>query len=109
MRQYRTPKADSFTAFGPVAVIRALALCNILSYDCLYFNFSLTNNKISSCAGMNGIDEVIVGRANEITALSARGENLVASCAKLSAAETETLEEAVCTRDVLSIALKPQN
>lgn len=45
---------------------------------------------------MNGIPPAIVDRANEIAALSARGENLVAVCAKMSAEETAALEEAVC-------------
>lgn len=44
---------------------------------------------------MNGIDQAIIARANEIATLSARAENLVAACAKMSAEETEALEEAV--------------
>lgn len=44
---------------------------------------------------MNGINQTIVDRANEFAALSARGENLLAACATLSAEETETLAEAV--------------
>lgn len=44
---------------------------------------------------MNGIDPVIVARANELTALSARGEDLVTACAKMSKTETDALEEAV--------------
>ncbi|GFF46840.1 DNA mismatch repair protein MSH5 [Aspergillus lentulus] len=47
------------------------------------------------CAAMNGINQTIVDRANELAALSARGENLLAACATLSAEETETLAEAV--------------
>ncbi|KAH1467865.1 hypothetical protein KXX13_007773 [Aspergillus fumigatus] len=39
-------------------------------------------------------DEMIVNRANDLAALSARGENLIAACATLSAEETETLAEA---------------
>lgn len=46
---------------------------------------------------MNGIPQVIIDRANEIATMSARGENLVAACAKMSAEETDALEEAVCT------------
>lgn len=44
---------------------------------------------------MNGIDPVIVARANELATLSARGEDLVAACAKMSKTETDALEEAV--------------
>jgi DNA mismatch repair protein MSH5 len=47
------------------------------------------------CAGMNGISQTIVDRANELATLSARGENLIAACTTLSAEETETLAEAV--------------
>lgn len=44
---------------------------------------------------MNGINGKVVSRANEIASLAARGENLVAACATLSADETQTLQEAV--------------
>ena len=44
---------------------------------------------------MNGINQTIVTRANELASLSARGENLIAACATLSADETKALEEAV--------------
>jgi DNA mismatch repair protein MSH5 len=44
---------------------------------------------------MNGIEPIIVARANELASLSARGEDLVTVCAKLSRAETDALEEAV--------------
>lgn len=44
---------------------------------------------------MNGIDEAIVSRANEIAELSHRGEDLVAACARVTPAEMEELEEAV--------------
>lgn len=44
---------------------------------------------------MNGINQMIVNRANDLAALSARDENLIAACATLSAEETETLAEAV--------------
>ncbi|GKZ53619.1 mutS protein msh5 [Aspergillus niger] len=47
------------------------------------------------CAAMNGISQTIVDRANEIAALSARGENLIAACAVLSTQETQALEDAV--------------
>lgn len=44
---------------------------------------------------MNGIDSEIVARANELSALSLRGEDLVAVCAKLCPSEMKDLEEAV--------------
>ncbi|GAQ41630.1 DNA mismatch repair protein Msh5 [Aspergillus niger] len=47
------------------------------------------------CAAMNGISQTIVDRADEIASLSARGENLIAACAVLSAQETQALDDAV--------------
>ncbi|RJE19964.1 mismatch repair protein [Aspergillus sclerotialis] len=47
------------------------------------------------CAAINGINQAIVSRANELVTLSARGENLIAACAVLSKEETQVLEEAV--------------
>lgn len=44
---------------------------------------------------MNGIDQNIITRANELASLTARGENLAAACAVLSPEETQALEEAV--------------
>ena len=49
----------------------------------------------NSCAAINGINQVIVARANELASLSARGENLIAACATLTTEETQALEEAV--------------
>ncbi|PYI25587.1 DNA mismatch repair protein Msh5 [Aspergillus indologenus CBS 114.80] len=46
------------------------------------------------CAAMNGISQAVVDRASEIAALSARGENLIAACATLSAEEMRVLEQA---------------
>ncbi|GAD99872.1 predicted protein [Paecilomyces variotii No. 5] len=63
------------------------------------YNFVLGRSNQSFgtiCAAMNGVPSPIVQRANEIATLSARGENLVAACAKMSAEETDALEEAVC-------------
>lgn len=44
---------------------------------------------------MNGVDEAIVARANELVSLSARGQDLVAACARMSKAEEAILEKAV--------------
>lgn len=45
---------------------------------------------------MNGINSAIVARAEEIGLLSARGEDLIAVCAKISVQEDEDLKYAVC-------------
>lgn len=45
---------------------------------------------------MNGVDEAIVMRANELVSLSVRGEDLVAACARMSKVEEAILEKAVC-------------
>ncbi|BCS09828.1 MutS protein msh5 [Aspergillus luchuensis] len=58
------------------------------------------------CAAMNGISQTIVNRADEIASLSARGENLMAACAVLSAQETQALEDAdKLAREFLSLNL----
>ncbi|KAJ5553509.1 DNA mismatch repair protein MutS core [Penicillium frequentans] len=44
------------------------------------------------CAAINGIDASIVSRANEIGSLAARGENLIAACAAISAEEMQALQ-----------------
>lgn len=67
---------------------------------CVYplFAYFLVSTKVNvwySCAAINGINQAIVSRANELVTLSARGENLIAACAVLSKEETQMLEEAV--------------
>ncbi|MCJ1471038.1 MutS protein msh5 [Pseudocyphellaria aurata] len=59
----------------------------------------------SSCAAMNGINPAIVARAEEIGLLSARGEDLVAVCAKMSIQEDEDLKYAVCIGDKMRFQL----
>ncbi|KAL2818281.1 muts domain V-domain-containing protein [Aspergillus granulosus] len=46
------------------------------------------------CAALNGINKPIVDRANELTSLAARGEDLIAACAELSGEEMQALQEA---------------
>ena len=57
-------------------------------------SFQLTLN--ASCAAMNGVNPAIVARAEELGLLSARGEDLVAICAKMSVQEDKSLHNAVC-------------
>ena len=56
---------------------------------------SLQLRPVYSCAAINGINQTVVIRANKLASLSARGENLIAACATLTAEETQALEEAV--------------
>ncbi|KAE8401294.1 muts domain V-domain-containing protein [Aspergillus pseudonomiae] len=61
------------------------------------YNFHLGRSDKSYgpiCAALNGINETIVERANELASLAVRGENLTAACAMLSAEEIHALEEA---------------
>lgn len=46
------------------------------------------------CALMNGVDPVIVTRADELILLAARGEDLITACAQVSPAEARDLEDA---------------
>jgi len=62
-----------------------------------HFLYLITDKFELSCAALHGIDPAIVSRANEIASLAARGENLIAACATLSAEETQLLENAVRT------------
>ncbi|KAL4924405.1 MutS family protein MSH5 [Aspergillus undulatus] len=61
------------------------------------YNFRLgrsTKSFGTICAALNGINQAIVDRANELVSLSARGENLIAACAMLSAGEMKALQDA---------------
>ncbi|MCJ1281630.1 MutS protein msh5 [Xylographa opegraphella] len=48
----------------------------------------------SICAALNGISQVVVGRAEDLILLSARGEDLVAICARGKKGVTEDVDDA---------------
>ncbi|KAL5336958.1 muts domain V-domain-containing protein [Aspergillus crustosus] len=59
------------------------------------FRIGRSNKSFATiCAAMNGINQAIVDRANELVSLSARGENLIAACAVLSGQEMQALRDA---------------
>lgn len=61
-------------------------------FQCLQGGYA---NIRSSCAALNGVDASVVERANELVELSAKGEDLVATCASISLQEEEDLKDAV--------------
>lgn len=67
--------------------------------DQVTYLFRLTPGRSTSsfgsrCAAMNGVDAVVVQRADALNLLLARGEDLRTACARLSARENQTLEDA---------------
>lgn len=67
--------------------------------DQVTYLFRLTPGRSASsfgsrCAAMNGVDAAVVQRADALTLLLARGEDLRAACARLSDRENQMLEEA---------------
>ncbi|KAJ5664349.1 hypothetical protein N7507_005080 [Penicillium longicatenatum] len=71
-------------------------LVNVLCNDFLKLFTAFTRDEATKVSGLsiNGIDASIVSRANEIGLLAARGENLIAACATISAVEIQALETA---------------
>lgn len=60
----------------------------------------------SRCAAMNGVDAAVVKRADALTLLLARGEDLRAACARLSDRESQMLEDAESVaRDFVEMGL----
>ncbi|KAI9849062.1 MAG: MutS protein msh5 [Thelocarpon superellum] len=62
----------------------------------------------TSCAAMSGIDPAIVRRADDLIIASAKGEDLVAACAQVSASDEAELKEAEhVARTFLQLDLSP--
>ena len=97
---------ENYIAFALGTATRALALCTSSLPSGLSHrpHFKLLTRY--SCAAINGIDPVVVSRANEITSLLARGENIVAACAALLPGEMEDLEEAVIVNNISRLTTK---
>ncbi|OGM44275.1 DNA mismatch repair protein Msh5 [Aspergillus bombycis] len=76
------------------------------------YNFHLGRSDKSYgpiCAALNGINETIVERANELASLAVRGENLTSACAMLSVEEMHALEEAdMLARKFLGLELSTE-
>ena len=52
-----------------------------------------------SCAALNGVDATIVNRANYLVEISAKGDDLVNTCAGVSEKEKNDLRDAVNDSD----------
>ncbi|RMZ45157.1 DNA mismatch repair protein Msh5 [Aspergillus flavus] len=86
--------------------------CNAEDQITYLYNFHLGRSDKSYgpiCAALNGINETIVERANELVSLAIRGENLTAACAMLSAEDMHDLEEAdMLARNFLGLDLSTE-
>ncbi|KUL91366.1 hypothetical protein ZTR_01674 [Talaromyces verruculosus] len=84
-------------AFGHMEVRVDEEIANAKEQVTYLYNFKSGRSNQSFgtlCAALNGVDEAIVARANELVSLSARGQDLVAACARMSKAEEAILEKA---------------
>lgn len=84
-------------AFGHMEVRVDIAAKAVEEQITYLYNF-VSGRSISSfgtcCASMNGIDSGIVERAEELILLTARGEDLIAACARVSKKEADELDDA---------------
>ncbi len=85
-------------AFEPAVVILVMVAGEILPS----LMGSLADQHLS-CAALNGVDATIVDRANYLVDISAKGEDLVTACAKISEKEENDLKDAVSDSDCLSM------
>lgn len=56
-----------------------------------------------SCAALNGVDATIVDRANYLAEITAKGEDLVNACTKISEKEEDDMEDAVNDSDFIGM------